>query len=45
MAIYKRLSQAIEEAETSDGIDSDVVFDKAMAIIQGQGQTDERISG
>ena len=37
MAIYKRLSQAVEEAGMSDGIDSDLVFDKAMAIIQGQG--------
>lgn len=36
MAIYKRLRQAEIEAETSDGTDSDVVFDKAMAIIEGQ---------
>lgn len=36
MAIYKRLRQAEIEAETSDGTDADIVFDKAMAIIKGQ---------
>jgi antitoxin YefM len=36
MAIYKRLRQAEIEAETNDGTDATIVFDKAMAIIKGQ---------
>ena len=46
MAIYKRLRQAEIEAQTNDGTDVDIVFDKAMAIIQNQSQsqTDTGIS-